>query len=51
MLANGTIPGVSKVIHEGEIAPRYIPPMATLAHPAVSRITISKHPSLDMLVA
>jgi hypothetical protein len=42
---------VLKLVHEGEIARRYISLIALLAHPTFSRITIPEHPSVDMLVA
>src|ERR1700685_3196968 len=42
---------ILKLVHEGEIARRYISLIALLAHPAPSRVTISGHPSVDMFVA
>jgi len=42
---------VSKLVYEGKIAPRYIPLIALLAHPALSRVTISEDPRVDMPVA
>jgi hypothetical protein len=40
-----------KLVHESEIALRHITLIAVLAHPALSRVTISEHPSVDMLFA
>jgi hypothetical protein len=42
---------VLKLVHESEIAPRYISLIAFLAHPALSRVTISEHPGVNLLVA
>jgi hypothetical protein len=42
---------VLEFVHEGEIVLRHITLIALLADPALSPVTISEHPSVDMLFA